>query len=152
MHWKRTKRQKMLRLRIVLPTVMLALAASFGVASVATFTKSRTSLAPNMTSITPIDQREQLTSQRITLRATGFEPAEIVRPAGQFLLAVNDRSGQSDTSIMLLSENGERLRAAKMKETNRKHEWREVVNLPPGTYFLSEANHPEWTCRITLRP
>lgn len=92
----------------------------------------------------------RLEAERVTLRATGFEPREITRPAGRFLLAVNDRSGQRDVVFVLMRESGRQLHRVRVRETTRKHEWRQVVNLAPGTYVLSEAAHPDWTCRITL--
>jgi hypothetical protein len=91
-----------------------------------------------------------LDAQRITIRPEGFEPAEIFRPAGRFLLAVNDRSGARDLVLTLARDNGQRLHRTRMRDTPRKHQWRQIVNLPPGRYVLSEANHPEWVCRITL--
>jgi hypothetical protein len=30
--------------------------------------------------------------------------------------------------------------------------WIEQFNLPPGDYVLTEANHPDWKCSITLTP
>ena len=92
----------------------------------------------------------RLEAERITIRPTGFEPAEITRPAGRFLLAVNDRSGARDLVLTLARVNGQRLHTARMRDNPRKHEWRQLVNLPPGRYVVSEANHSEWICRITL--
>jgi hypothetical protein len=91
-----------------------------------------------------------LQRELITIRPSGFEPSEITRPAGRFLLAVNDRSEQDEVVLLLTRENGEQLHRVRMRDTPRKHEWRQVVNLPPGRYVLAEAAHPEWTCRITL--
>lgn len=103
------------------------------------------------TSVAQLGQTQsRLEAERITIRPTGFEPVEINRPAGRFLLAVNDRSGRDSVVITLLRESGERLHEVRMRERPRKHEWRQVVNLPPGRYVLREAGHPAWMCRITL--
>lgn len=92
----------------------------------------------------------RLEAQRITLRSTGFEPNEITRPAGRFLLAVNNRSGQQDVTFLLQRDSGGRVYESRERERPRKHEWRQLVNLPPGNYLLKVATHPEWICRITL--
>lgn len=92
----------------------------------------------------------RLEAERVTLRATGFEPAEINRPAGRFLLALNDRSGLAGITLTVVDGSGRRVYTSRLRDNPRKHEWRQVVNLPPGRYVLSEASHPEWTCRITL--
>jgi hypothetical protein len=84
----------------------------------------------------------------ITLRPGGFEPQEITRPAGQFLLVITKRGVTDEISLRLEREAGNRLREVHVAQ-GRRH-YREVFNLHPGTYVLSEANHPEWTCRITI--
>jgi hypothetical protein len=30
--------------------------------------------------------------------------------------------------------------------------WRQLVNLSPGDYVLTEATHPDLVCRITITP
>lgn len=95
----------------------------------------------------------RLESERITVRPTGFEPAEITRPAGRVLLAVNDRSGLGALTLRLDAGPGVRLREVRVpQDTRGRHEWRQVVNFPPGTYVVTEANHPGWVCRITITP
>jgi hypothetical protein len=42
------------------------------------------------------------------------------------------------------------MREIRLGNTTRKHEWREVVNLPPGQYVLSDAENPERVCHIVL--
>ena len=107
-------------------------------------------IQPTTFSNQPIGPPAKLEAERLTLKPSGFEPGEITRPAGRFLLAVNDRSGQEGIAFVLSRQNGERVHEVRMRDTGRKHEWRRVVNLPPGSYLLSEANHPEWVCRITI--
>ncbi len=102
-------------------------------------------------SIAPLVQTQnRLEAERITLRPTGFEPMEITRPAGRFLLAVNDRSGKESVTLLLVRGTGDLLNEVRMRERPRKHEWRQVVNLPPGRYVLREASDPGKTCQITL--
>jgi hypothetical protein len=91
-------------------------------------------------------QRAQVETEIITLRPTGFEPAEISRPGGRFLLAVNDRSGLGEVSYRLEREDGQMLREVR-KRADRQ-DWREPVLLHHGTYRLSVVGHPEWVCTI----
>jgi hypothetical protein len=85
----------------------------------------------------------------ITLRPAGFEPAEISRSKGPFVLFVDDRSGKEQTSLELKRMNGERLRAISLQR--KKSEWNDVVDLPPGTYVLQDGNS-ESRCQITILP
>ncbi len=84
----------------------------------------------------------------ITLRPAGFEPAEITRPKGAFVLFVDDRSGRENSSLVLQRVNGERLRAVSLQR--KKSDWNDVVDLTPGTYVLQDANNPELRCQITI--
>lgn len=137
---------------------VIAMSAAFAVLAAASWNARK---SPNRTpeSITAerqapaplnVQPERKLDMLRITLGRTGFEPAEITRPAGRFLLAVNDHSGVRDLVLTLARDNGQRLHTTRMRETPRKHQWRQIVNLEPGRYVLSEANYPEWVCRITL--
>ena len=84
----------------------------------------------------------------IMLRAGGFVPREISRPAGEYILSVNDQSGMPRLELRLVRDNGERTHEARL--SRGKPYWRQVLRLTPGTYLLTEANHPEWVCRITV--
>ena len=89
----------------------------------------------------------RLDAEHITLRSTGFEPNEITRPAGRFLLAVDNVTGMGEMSFRLLHQSGARLRDFPAKGRFR---LRQVVDLPSGRYALVEINHPDWVCRITI--
>jgi uncharacterized protein (DUF58 family) len=91
---------------------------------------------------------ERIEATVITVRPNGFEPAEITRPKGRFILAVNNRTLSTDLELQLERENGNHVREVKVHR-NRPN-WREVVDLPPGQYVLREASHPDWACRITI--
>jgi hypothetical protein len=86
-------------------------------------------------------------SERITLRATGFEPSEITRPPAPFLLAVDNLSGMGDMSFRLLHGTGLPLRDF---PANRKFRLRQIIALPPGQYSLVVVDHPQWVCHITI--
>ena len=91
----------------------------------------------------------QLEVELITLRPAGFEPSEIIRPKDAFVLFIDDRSGK-ETSLVLQRLKGERLRAINLNR--KKSEWHDVIDLPPGTYVLQDANNSELRCQITILP
>ncbi len=91
----------------------------------------------------------QVESEIITIRATGFEPSEIRRPKGEFYLAVDNLSGMSEVNLRLDRENGAG-RLHEVRVPRQKRDWRQSVDLPPGTYLLTEADHPDWVCRIII--
>ena len=86
----------------------------------------------------------------VTLRAAGFEPSEIIRPKGAFVLFVDDRSGKESSSLVLQRVNGERVRSPNLQR--KKSEWNDVVDLSPGNYVLQDATNPELRCQITILP
>lgn len=91
---------------------------------------------------------ERIEAEVITIHPTGFEPREITRPAGLFLLAVENRSGLQIVQLRLDDAAGPRLRDVQMP--TKTHDWRDGLDLAPGKYALTEAYHPEWLCSITI--
>ena len=133
---------------IVAATVVTALAVSARV-----WTKSPTDSAPLTTAAArnkPQNNREPAPYhvELITLRPQGFVPGEITRPAGRFMIGIDNRTGLKDVEIRLIRET--RIKEHEVRISRNKPDWRGVVNLAPGNYELREANHPEWVCRITL--
>lgn len=100
----------------------------------------------------PVSQRDPNGPQAellpVMLRAGGFVPREISRPAGEYVLSVNDQSGVPGLELRLDRENGRRMHEAKV--SRRRPYWRQLLRLTPGTYLITETNHPEWVCRITV--
>src|SRR2546423_5127331 len=92
--------------------------------------------------------RPRLEAELITITPTGFEPSEITRPAGQVLLAAENRSGLDDLTIRIGLDDGVRLAQARASRTRLR--WSGVVTLVPGRYTITEANHPEWVCHINI--
>ena len=93
-------------------------------------------------------QSERVEAELITILPSGFQPAEITRPPGRFLLAVENRSGISAVDFRLDAELGNRV--FQVSRTWERADWNEVLHLPPGRYVLTEASHPEWRCVITI--
>ncbi|MET0624141.1 MAG: hypothetical protein ABW250_14245 [Pyrinomonadaceae bacterium] len=85
---------------------------------------------------------------RVTIRPTGFDPAEVTLPRGRFMLAVDNRTGLNQLTFRFDREGGGRLHEVRM--TREQLAWRKVVDPPPGSYVLTEINHPGWVCRITV--
>lgn len=92
----------------------------------------------------------RLTSHLITLRPSGFEPAEAVWPRGPFFLSIDNRSNVNDITLRVDRRAGGRVKEVNFKM--RKQRSAGVFNPPPGQYLITEANHPEWICQITISP
>lgn len=84
----------------------------------------------------------------ITVRPAGFERTQITRPTGLFGIAVENRSGLADIVLRLDQEGGSRLRQAQL--SSKRLNWKDVLDLLPGRYVLTEASNPTWVCRITI--
>ena len=89
-------------------------------------------------------------AELITVTPAGFEPHEITLPQGRFMLAVDNRSGLDEVSLYLERDTGAPVKPSLARKG--KLAWREVVDLPVGTYILRAANDESWRCRITLTP
>jgi hypothetical protein len=92
--------------------------------------------------------QNQLEAELLVLNAEGFQPKEIKRPRGKFLLAIQNQSTEEQPSFILTRETGQSLKQIGVPKRQSKH--RELVDLPPGRYVLAETSHPEWTCRVTI--
>jgi len=88
--------------------------------------------------------------ERVTAFPYGFEPEQITRSAGPFLLAVDNRAGTDGLSLRLLANNKQLVFAQPIHQ-GRPGAQKEI-NLAPGSYLLVEDNHPEWSCVITITP
>jgi hypothetical protein len=94
--------------------------------------------------------RATVPSHVLVLRPNGFEPAEVRWPKERFFLAVENHTDARELKLVLSRENGNRVHDFTRKM--RKERGLGILDLPPGEYFLSEANHPKWVCRITITP
>jgi len=86
----------------------------------------------------------------VTLRPAGFEPAEITRPKGPFVLMVDDRTGLEKLALTLKKQDGGEVRH--LKTDRRKTEWTGLLDLAPGDYLLVATEHAEWTFRVMVHP
>lgn len=95
-------------------------------------------------------KEERFEAELITIRTTGFEPSELTRAKGKFLLAVDNRAELEEVQLKLQREGGDKLHDVRVPREVL--DWNQIVDLHPGTYILTEANHPDWVCRITITP
>jgi len=87
-------------------------------------------------------------AELITVTPTGFEPSELTRPKGRFLLAIDNQSGLDEVEFYFERETGGRLNVALSRRG--KIAWREIVDLAPGSYVLRAMHDESWRCRITI--
>ena len=87
-------------------------------------------------------------AEMITLQEWGFEPREINRPAGPFVAVFENHSGLREVQLSLIRESGQSM--VRIPVTRNALNSRQRLTLPPGTYLVKEANHPEWQCRIVI--
>ena len=85
----------------------------------------------------------------IILHAYGFEPGTITRPAGKLLLMIHNRSGEPNVTLHVKDAAGRPVHDVPV--IKGRHDWQEVVDLPPGRYLLMEDGHSKWTCNITTQ-
>lgn len=90
----------------------------------------------------------RVVQELLTLRRSGFDPAELTIPSGNFLLAIDNLSGVPDVQLTLAEEKKNKLKDIKFASRNR--DGREEIDLKTGVYILSAPLHPAWTCRITV--
>ena len=87
-------------------------------------------------------------SELITITPHGFEPQEITRPAGRVLLMVDNQSELDLMSLQLTREAGPRIN--EIRVPREQPNWSDAIDLTPGRYVLTDAEHPEWQCRINI--
>jgi hypothetical protein len=92
----------------------------------------------------------RVTSHVLTVSPRGFDPAEVRWPKGRIFLTVNNLSNVSELVLRLEREVGGRVKEMKLR--SKKERSAGVLDLTPGDYLLTEANHPGWVCRIKVTP
>ena len=131
------KHKRILWLSVVL--IILALPAVVWVSA-------RTTLRE---SLTAKGGKQRIEGEIIGVTPHGFEPKEIVRPAGPFLLVIDNRSGVAVINLLLSRDVGLPIRSALLPHERRL--WSDIVDLSPGSYTLREPTHPDWVCHITIQ-
>jgi hypothetical protein len=143
------------RNRLILITAILFMSIALAVMAVAVTgararrIKSAPPAMRNPATVQGQSTPERIEMERIILTPRGFEPSAITRPRGAFYIAVDNRSGLQDQLTFLLDRmDGNRLHEARLPKGRLG--WRQLVDLPPGRYALTEADHPDWVCSVTI--
>jgi hypothetical protein len=101
-------------------------------------------------------QPEQLEVELITVGPNGFEPALIKRPAGPFLLVIQNRSGTDLGPLLLEADESGRPtpgnRIASARIDRERLDYSELLELPSGNYRLRQSENSAWSFRISLTP
>lgn len=95
----------------------------------------------------PIIANENVEVELITILPNGFEPGELVRPAGSFVLMFDNQSGLHPLDLHLERAGMPRVTELRLR---RKTDSTTILNLPHGEYQVTEANHPDWGLKLTL--
>jgi len=101
-------------------------------------------------------QGPHVEAELITFRLSGFDPAEVRRPPGPFILEVENVSGVDLGTLRLESEQdapqtpARPLAQARMQR--ERFNWTQTLELPPGSYILRRADDPAHVCRIVIAP
>ncbi len=69
-------------------------------------------------------------------------------PAGEFILALHNRTEMRSLRLRLDREAGPRINEVRMNLEQLN--WRGKTLLTPGRYTLSAAEDSRWTCQITV--
>ena len=128
--------------------LMLLLSCSFVLLSTASTVPETCINKPELPPITQGQNSERIESELITVKRSGFDPVELKRPPGRFHLRINNRSEIHDLELRLDQEGGARIHDARL--SRGRLAWHKMLELPPGRYRLTEVNHPEWVCTITI--
>lgn len=92
--------------------------------------------------------QEEIEVEVVTVRESGFEPREITRPQGPFMLAIINKSGAAELALRL--DTVQRNRVHEVRLPKGRIRWHQRLDLPPGDYVLTEQNHSDWICRLKL--
>lgn len=88
----------------------------------------------------------------IYLKPYGLEPKTLSIPKGDVYLVLDNKSGARNIS-MLINQDIPNAVAAKVQDLPTKQgnlTTGQVVTMLPGTYVITEANHPNWKTKLTV--
>lgn len=107
-----------------------------------------TGTAPRLFTPAGGGRQEVPQTELVTVTPTGFDPGELTRPAGRFILAVENRSGLEEVTLVLRDGAGQELLRRRVEREQL--DWSGTLDLAAGTYLLAEEGHPAWACTLTL--
>ena len=127
-------------------TLLIALILAYSVYAAFRLKTRRRSAEPEVVS-GPTTANENVEGELITILPNGFEPGELVRPAGSFVLMFDNQSGLQPLDLRLERAGMPRVTELRLR---RKSDSTTILNLPQGEYQVTEANHPGWSLKLTL--
>ncbi len=98
----------------------------------------------------PHAQKQRVEAEFIHIDSGGFHPRSITRTPRIFFLIVRNYNDIRNLTISLNQQGGGNVRHIPMQDHGG--DWSEALSLPPGTYVLTEDNHPAWRCTVTISP
>lgn len=128
-------------------TALTVAIASILAAGVYAALRTRPDLVAEAKAAVTAPATNDLEAELITITADGFEPAEITRPAGRFVLTFDNQSGLRPFELRLERTDMPRLTELRL---SRKTGATKILNLPAGEYQVTEAGHPAWSLKLTL--
>ena len=131
----------------------IALTFSFGSEAKVALSDSRGEPSTNVHAMLNHDSRASVCEQDlevevVTLTENGFDPPLITRSRGPFILALHNRSGEKELLLRISRAQGDQLYERRLAAGRRSQYQR--LDLPPGSYRVSEASHPAWSCTLTI--
>ena len=84
----------------------------------------------------------------VVLTPDGFQPSQISRPVGPFILQVDNRTGMEQIEVTIFQTGAGMIDRARIG--SGQIDWNNEYDLAPGSYTLSESSHPAWVCPITI--
>ena len=84
----------------------------------------------------------------LTIRPTGFEVKEMTIPAGDYFVVVQNATGLNRFSLRVEREAGVRIYDLRFPKYQKY--WKQMVRLVPGHYVISEPDHADWVCQVTV--
>lgn len=94
-------------------------------------------------------QTEEKKVELIKILSTGITPTQLTRAAGVCIFTIDNQSGIEEITLYLDRADGERVREIAIPKGVPN--WGAEVDLSAGSYTLREANHPQWSCQITVQ-
>ena len=84
---------------------------------------------------------------QIQLGPSGFSPSEVQHAAGTFAIAVDNTGVSGEYTLRLTRSDGTVVKEVQVQKGSAA--W--TTTLSAGEYILTEADHSEWSCRITVQ-
>jgi FtsP/CotA-like multicopper oxidase with cupredoxin domain len=84
----------------------------------------------------------------LTIRPSRFEPSEFTVPAGEYFVVIQNATGLPQFGFRVDQENGGQLLDVHLPLRTRY--WKNTITLQPGRFTVTETDHPEWHCLITV--